>query len=305
MKGHASEGDVQAGRSTPFLRKGNDQADHYAGFGAIVAEHFSPTQSAREAYAEARRWYKWFAVWASGWPCDTEARDVKQVHELQAAPAQQTAKCIVDWRVHPDTPHRITVTSGRLTCEVCTRFAGAHTARTFRAHFARSACKGAPQDLARTCAQVCRAARGIGGRLSAASPSAASEAPELAPGLRGVLRATDNGASRIGLPVVDWHIQGSGCDGPLLREPSPPPHRSSQIIAGRQRSEAERLRYRSRLRRALEWCDTLSRGCRSFAPPPAPSASPADFVDVSDVDGSASTAAAGEVGLMAPSRRAC
>ena len=279
-KGHASEGDVQAGRSTPFLRKGNDQADHYAGFGAIVAEHLSPTQSAREAYAEARRWYKWLAVLASGWPCDTEARDVKQVHELQAAPAQQTTTCIVDWRVHPDTPHRITVTSGRLTCEVCTRFAGAHTARTFRARFARPACKGAPQDPARTSAQVCRAARGSGGRLSAASPSAASEAPELEPELLAAEPARD-------APVLEQPDR----DGPLLRALSPSPLRSRQIIVGRQRSEAERLRSRSRLRRTLEWCDTLSRGCRSFAPPPAPSASPVDLADVSDAFGSASTAA--------------
>ncbi len=30
-KGHATEGAVQAGRSTQFLRRGNDHADHFAG----------------------------------------------------------------------------------------------------------------------------------------------------------------------------------------------------------------------------------------------------------------------------------
>ena len=43
-KGHASEGDVQAGRSTQFLRKGNEHADHYAGCGVQIAEHMSPAQ---------------------------------------------------------------------------------------------------------------------------------------------------------------------------------------------------------------------------------------------------------------------
>ncbi len=36
-KGHATLGDVQAGRSTEFLRRGNDSADYFAGQGVEVA----------------------------------------------------------------------------------------------------------------------------------------------------------------------------------------------------------------------------------------------------------------------------
>ena len=58
-KMHATEGDVHAGCSTPFLRQVNNQAYFYAGYGAAVAEHFSPAKKTREAYAKARHWYDW------------------------------------------------------------------------------------------------------------------------------------------------------------------------------------------------------------------------------------------------------
>ena len=53
-KGHATEADVAAGRSTAFLQKGNDHADHYAGNGANIAEHLVPAEEHRAAYREAR-----------------------------------------------------------------------------------------------------------------------------------------------------------------------------------------------------------------------------------------------------------
>ena len=152
---------MQAGRSTPFLRKGNDHADHYAGFGVEIAEHLSPAQGLRDAYAEVRRWYKWLAVLAANWPGDTEPRESKPVRELPVAPARGAAPSRTEWKTHPDAPHCIIVAAGRLVCEICLRFASAHTAQTYKALFARSACKGALQDLARTRAQLCRAARCI------------------------------------------------------------------------------------------------------------------------------------------------
>ena len=41
-KGHATQADVDAGRSTAFLRTGNGHADHFAGRGVQAAEAMSP-----------------------------------------------------------------------------------------------------------------------------------------------------------------------------------------------------------------------------------------------------------------------
>ena len=41
-KGHATIADVEAGRATKFTMVGNDNADHYAVQGALIAEHQAP-----------------------------------------------------------------------------------------------------------------------------------------------------------------------------------------------------------------------------------------------------------------------
>ena len=71
-KGHATEADVCAGRSTPLQGAGNDHADDFAGRGAEIAEEAAPTQAMRESYREAQRWYRWLAVLADHWPDDTQ-----------------------------------------------------------------------------------------------------------------------------------------------------------------------------------------------------------------------------------------
>ena len=73
-KGHATDADMQAGRSTPFKQRGNSHADHYAGGGATIAEHAAPAEGKRAAYREARRWYAWLATLACDLPQDTTKR---------------------------------------------------------------------------------------------------------------------------------------------------------------------------------------------------------------------------------------
>ena len=73
-KGHATLADVQAGRSTPFTRKGNDHADHFAGRGVDVAEEMVPSAQWRLQSSEARQWYGWLCVLCSRWPQDVDLR---------------------------------------------------------------------------------------------------------------------------------------------------------------------------------------------------------------------------------------
>jgi len=77
-KGHATEADVQAGRSTPFLRTGNGHADHFAGRGVDVAEDQVPSEDAKAAYREARAWYDWLKVLVANWPQDTQQRPTER-----------------------------------------------------------------------------------------------------------------------------------------------------------------------------------------------------------------------------------
>ena len=71
-KGHATEVDVQQGRSTDFERAGNEHADHFAGRGVDAALHQSPNQAEVLAYKEATGWYKWLSLLCSHWPKDVD-----------------------------------------------------------------------------------------------------------------------------------------------------------------------------------------------------------------------------------------
>jgi ribonuclease HI len=73
-KGHATEADVEAGRSSAFLRAGNDHADYFAGRGVDIEEHEVPAEAARQAYNVAKQWYTWLAVLAEEWQVDTQPR---------------------------------------------------------------------------------------------------------------------------------------------------------------------------------------------------------------------------------------
>jgi ribonuclease HI len=73
-KGHATDAGIEAGRSTAFLRAGNDHADHFAGRGVQVAAHHSPADRDLERDREARRWYDWLFTFCAHWSNDTQAR---------------------------------------------------------------------------------------------------------------------------------------------------------------------------------------------------------------------------------------
>ena len=155
-KGHATAADIMAGRATALTKAGNDHADFFAGQGAIIAEHDAPAQHIREAYSEARRWSRWLAELAAHWPADAETRQPKLSAKPAIDPVAEVRSDKAPWRTHHESPHKIVEAAGRLTCEVCLRFANADTARSHRAAFAKSACKGSLPDLAREQAKLCR-----------------------------------------------------------------------------------------------------------------------------------------------------
>ena len=155
-KGHATAADIAAGRATALTKAGNDHADFFAGGGAIIAEHGAPAQHVRDAYSEARRWYRWLAELAAHWPADAETRQPKLPSKSASEPVVAAPSDKGAWRTHHESPHRIVEAAGRLSCEVCSRFANAGTARTHRSAFAKSACQGSLPDLARKHAERCR-----------------------------------------------------------------------------------------------------------------------------------------------------
>ena len=142
-KGHASDADVQAGRSTPFKQRGNSHADHYAGGGATIAEHAVPAEGKRAAYREARRWYTWIATLACDLPQDTTKRVAVIANNV---PEERVAKRMSDPRAPMEaskivdaTPaHLLTTKGGRLTCELCRRFVSAGAPAGRKTRFSRS-----------------------------------------------------------------------------------------------------------------------------------------------------------------------
>ena len=89
-KGHATEADVQAGRSTAFQRRGNANADHYAGRGVDAAVSQSPNALAISGYKEATSWYKWLTLLCGSWPKDTDPKPL--VRSISAPAAKRKAK---------------------------------------------------------------------------------------------------------------------------------------------------------------------------------------------------------------------
>ena len=74
VKAHATQADVDSGRTTAWHRQGNDHADHFAKRGSDLAEHLSPTRLDRDAYLEAKKWYAWLTLLVAHWPNDTQRR---------------------------------------------------------------------------------------------------------------------------------------------------------------------------------------------------------------------------------------
>ena len=91
VKGHATEADVEAGRSTPWERDCNDHADHFAKRGVEVAEAQLPSDILRARYREARAWYSWLAELIGHWPADTQDRSTQRA-EAARRPAPRRMK---------------------------------------------------------------------------------------------------------------------------------------------------------------------------------------------------------------------
>ena len=72
VKGHASQEDVDAGRTTHLHKTGNDHADHFAKRGSALSEHLSSTHHLRQDDQLAKDWYSWLATLTSNWPKDTQ-----------------------------------------------------------------------------------------------------------------------------------------------------------------------------------------------------------------------------------------
>ena len=85
-KGHATAGDVAAGRASEFTRVANDNADHFAGRGVDCAEHQSPSSAEKARYTEAKRWYQWLMVLCANWPADTQPLDAEVECSLPGLP---------------------------------------------------------------------------------------------------------------------------------------------------------------------------------------------------------------------------
>ena len=73
-KGHATDVEVQEGRSTAFERRGNDNADHFAGRGVEVALQQLPNLKDIQDYKEVRSWYMWLTLLCAHWPKDTDPK---------------------------------------------------------------------------------------------------------------------------------------------------------------------------------------------------------------------------------------
>lgn len=121
VKGHATEADVEAGRSTPWERECNDHADHFAKRGVEVAEAQLPSDSLRARYREARAWYSWLAELIGHWPADTQDRSTQRAEAARrpAPPNEGAVRNISSLQVHEALPHELGEVEGSLRCSKC------------------------------------------------------------------------------------------------------------------------------------------------------------------------------------------
>jgi len=142
-KGHATEADVAAGRSTAFLKTGNEHADHFAGQGAQMAEQQSPSELLRAGYRQARQWYDWLFVLCSHWPADTQPRPkAKAKAKAAAVGVPRVEPPPGQAQLHPEAPHQLERGAQRIGCAVCRRYTRLSSAVAAQRAFMKSECKG-------------------------------------------------------------------------------------------------------------------------------------------------------------------
>ena len=197
-KGHATEVDVQQGRSTAFQKAGNDHADHFAGRAVELAIHRSPNDSAIDDYRVAIRWYKWVLLLSANWPDDVDERPRttgdsagsgrrKRKAEVSgtdwladttkssadAGAAQSMLDVVKEHALHPS--HQFKLNGSLLWCSRCGSY-GQHRFKSLK-----SKCAG-PSTAKSKGGQLAQLKKGLhpltGARLGAdASASAASNGP--------------------------------------------------------------------------------------------------------------------------------
>ena len=120
VKGHATEADVHAGRSTVWHKAGNDHADHFAGRGSMLAEELSSTLHDKETFKQARAWYKWLTILVANWPADTERKKADRPKDRQAGSRRTESSASTAQRVRSRSRNRHHSTSDDRTASSAT-----------------------------------------------------------------------------------------------------------------------------------------------------------------------------------------
>ena len=118
-KAHCSEADVASGKTTRFLKIGNDHADHFAVVARKCAEDHSPTEVTRCVFSEAVNFYKYLLYVNKHWDNDTEyQKPVTVSHFPLSDDVVSTTRLFGrNFNLHPINFH---AWESRYDCCVCT-----------------------------------------------------------------------------------------------------------------------------------------------------------------------------------------
>jgi hypothetical protein len=142
-KGHATDEDVASGKSSIFLRAGNDHADYFAGRGVDIEDEEVPSQVQRQSYLVAKRWYLWLArLTAEGLPVDTQPRYAVEEKPLRVPVALRP------FVLHPTQPHTFVEGVAKWECAICLRHIAIVAGRLAKQRLAHTACEGSASTRA-------------------------------------------------------------------------------------------------------------------------------------------------------------
>jgi hypothetical protein len=103
-----------------------------------------PSEAARAANLEAKRWYEWLATLVEHWPADTQPRPPKTVVEAKVRVPAALRPLIM----HATQPHDLEEGLEKLECRVCHRYSSIAASRLSKQRLASSACLGSARDRA-------------------------------------------------------------------------------------------------------------------------------------------------------------
>ena len=131
-KGHATDSDVESGRTTERLRSLNDAVDKLAGLGSELARELVPNVAERKAYLRAKRWYEWLALLIADW--QKHHGGVRRTLPQDSALSRKRRQ----WKRHDTRPHDLWRRHSVLCCALCGR--STQCVSRWRA-FCRSPCR--------------------------------------------------------------------------------------------------------------------------------------------------------------------